>query len=71
MRRCKDCRRWQRTDERLNIPNPSGKCNGRYNNEYEGYGTHADEEACYDFKSKTSRKFWKFWRPKQNAKRRV
>ena len=67
MKRCKDCKYWSRTSNIIDDPNPSGKCNGRYNGKHEGYGTHAHQSICYDFvegKNATHIRRWKFWRPK-------
>ena len=62
--RCKGCKKWEITDDRPDILNPSGKCNGRYNGKHEGYGTHAEERACYDYENIEQRAWWKFWRKK-------
>lgn len=59
MKRCKDCKWWKKTDLRPDILNPSGKCNGRWNGKYDGYGTHAESEACDDFNKPN-----KWWKPK-------
>ena len=64
MKRCKDCKWWEKTSDIVDDPNPSGKCSGRGNEKYDGYGTHAYEESCYDFMP-INKKSWKFWRPKQ------
>ena len=59
MSKCKECKKWIRTSNLVNDPNPSGKCNGRYNGKYEGYGTHANTGACYDFEGEgTKPKNW-------------
>ncbi len=46
MKRCKDCKWWVKTSMIPNDPNPSGKCNGRWNGKYEGYGIHAYTPQC-------------------------
>ena len=62
MKKCKDCKRWLKTDDTEGVVNPSGKCNGRYNGKHEGYGTHAEQEACDDFDKPNKR--WKWWAEK-------
>lgn len=67
MKRCKDCKKWVKTSNLADDPNPSGKCNGRDNYKHEGYGTHASTEACYDFEDNQQyrvqgyRRKWYIW----------
>ena len=66
MKRCKDCKWWQQTDRRLNINNPSGKCNKPGYGPDDGWGNHANSQSCSTFNSKTipvpnTRKWWRFW----------